>query len=185
MRLDFGQNPGRFRSTIANPKPTNMHPKPIRPEPADLKLHSGQLQVKIFTTQCCRVEFGLGTNPTRPDPWTALAVSIILKTGMVKAPELGMIFGIYLFFSIFWIGLGFNSQLNWAVWFLLKQCSWAQTQVVARDQVPFWFDSLGLKCVLVNPNMKTRVNSPSYLFIWNSPSYESYLNATQMRNSTN
>lgn len=83
-RLDFGQNPSRFWSTITNLKPTDMHPKPIRPEPADLKLHSGRLRVKIFSTRCIRVEHELGINLTCTDPWTILITSMNVNQGKKK-----------------------------------------------------------------------------------------------------
>ena len=65
-------DPTRFRPPVANLKPTDMHPKPTRPNPTDWKLHTSWLQVRISPTRVYRVDSRLGTNPTRADLWTPL-----------------------------------------------------------------------------------------------------------------
>ena len=89
IRPDFGQiskDPVRFRPDLVgsgqisfpgiNPKPTQINPKPTRPEPKNPTKSSGWFRVNFLFTRPIRVKFGLGTNPTRPDPWTPLTVCL-------------------------------------------------------------------------------------------------------------
>ena len=95
IRLYFGQisqDPVRFRpdltesgqvlSPVINPKPTRINPKPTRPEPKNPTRSPGRFRVNFLFTRHIRVESGLGTNPTRPDPWTPLPM-----TGKILLPH--------------------------------------------------------------------------------------------------
>jgi len=84
LRQDLSQNLARFQPLIANLKPTDMHPKPTRPNSANLKLHTGWFWVLISPTRVCRVESRLGTNSTRADPWTPLTVVHRLIDSKIK-----------------------------------------------------------------------------------------------------
>ena len=81
----FGQiskDPVRFRpylaesdqisSPVINPKPTRINPKPMKPKPKNPTRSPGRFRVNFLFTRHIRVESGLNTNPTRPDPWTPL-----------------------------------------------------------------------------------------------------------------
>ena len=77
----FGQiskDPVRFRLDLAgsdqisfqviNPKPTRINPKPTRPKPKNPTRSLGRFRVNFLFTRPIRVEFELGTNPTRGHP---------------------------------------------------------------------------------------------------------------------
>lgn len=70
----FGQNP----TPVMNLKPPDLHPKLTRTDLVDSKLHTGWLCVVISPTRVIWVEFELGTNPTRVDPWTPLPLTLPL-----------------------------------------------------------------------------------------------------------
>ena len=66
IRPDFSPNDKTRHPTWVNPKST-------RPKPKNRTRCPGRFRVKFLSTRLIRVESGLGTNPTRPDLWIALA----------------------------------------------------------------------------------------------------------------
>ena len=65
--LEFSQKPDADRPA--------RHP--LKFDPDQPVYSGGQQRVRFFKTQFRRVGSGLGTNPTRTNPWTTLKESII------------------------------------------------------------------------------------------------------------
>ena len=63
---------------------TNTNPKPDGPEPDDPTIKTGRFRFRFLPTRKIWVRSRLGTNLTRPDPWTPL-MYITLKWAKVKS----------------------------------------------------------------------------------------------------
>ena len=67
---------GQISSLVRNPKLTRRDSKLTRFEPKNPTTSPGQFRVTFSSTQIIRVGSRLGTNPTRPDPWTPLTLIV-------------------------------------------------------------------------------------------------------------